>query len=169
MAQVSCGGWRRPYSYYLGTVPEYQNCFAFVKVCVLNCISNVLWILFLSWCSSESQHTSWELFLPFQNLHVLYLAIVTCFWGAGNSELVTDGENNWSIPPTLEGWVYIIPIHGPLDGPLDTWAQYTPTPPRRLNYRHSGVQDWTTIKLTPPRSLNNRRSGVQDWTRREYK
>ena len=21
------------------------------------------------------------------------------------------------IPPTLEGWVYIIPIHGPLDGP----------------------------------------------------
>ena len=27
------------------------------------------------------------------------------------------------IPPTLEGWVYIIPIHGP----LDTWAQYTPT------------------------------------------
>ncbi|XP_039780364.1 uncharacterized protein LOC120647591 isoform X3 [Panicum virgatum] len=31
MAQVSCGGWRRPYSYYLGMVPEYQNCFAFVK------------------------------------------------------------------------------------------------------------------------------------------
>ena len=26
------------------------------------------------------------------------------------------------IPPTLEGWVYIKPIHGPLDGPL-----YTPT------------------------------------------
>ena len=31
------------------------------------------------------------------------------------------------IPPTLDGWVYIIPIHGPLDGPLYTWAQYTPT------------------------------------------
>ena len=31
------------------------------------------------------------------------------------------------IPPTLEGWVYIIPIHGPLDGPIYTWAQYTPT------------------------------------------
>jgi len=30
------------------------------------------------------------------------------------------------IPPTLEGWVYIIPIHGPLDA-LYTWAQYTPT------------------------------------------
>ena len=39
------------------------------------------------------------------------------------------GGNNGSIPPTLEGWVYIIPIHGPLDGPLYTWAQYTPTPP----------------------------------------
>ena len=31
------------------------------------------------------------------------------------------------IPPTLEGWVYIDPIHGPLDEPLYTWAQYTPT------------------------------------------
>jgi len=31
------------------------------------------------------------------------------------------------IPPTLDGWVYIIPIHGPLDGPLYTRAQYTPT------------------------------------------
>ena len=30
------------------------------------------------------------------------------------------------IPPTLEGWVYIMPIHGPLDGPLYTRAQYTP-------------------------------------------
>ena len=28
---------------------------------------------------------------------------------------------------TLEGWVYIMPIHGPLDGPLYTRAQYTPT------------------------------------------
>jgi len=41
---------------------------------------------------------------------------------------INDG-NNSSIPPTLDGWVYIEPIHGPLDGPLYTWAQYTPTPP----------------------------------------
>ena len=39
----------------------------------------------------------------------------------------TDGKNNCCIPPTLEGWVYIVPTHGPLDGPLYTWAQYTPT------------------------------------------
>ena len=31
------------------------------------------------------------------------------------------------IPPTLDGWAYIEPIHGPLNGPLYTWAQYTPT------------------------------------------
>ncbi|PIA37960.1 hypothetical protein AQUCO_02900069v1 [Aquilegia coerulea] len=31
VVQVSCGGWRRPHSYYLGDVPESQNCFAFVK------------------------------------------------------------------------------------------------------------------------------------------
>ena len=41
--------------------------------------------------------------------------------------LVIVGGNNGCIPPTLEGWVYIIPIHVPLDGPLYTWAQYTPT------------------------------------------
>jgi len=45
---------------------------------------------------------------------------------------------------TLEGWVYIVPIHGPL---------YT----------------GSHIHQHPPRSLNNRRNGVQDWTRREYK
>ena len=39
------------------------------------------------------------------------------------------GENNTCIRLTLEGWVYIIPIHGPLDGPLYTRAQYTPTQP----------------------------------------
>ena len=40
---------------------------------------------------------------------------------------LTVGGNNGCIPPTLEGWVYIIPIHRPLDGSLYTWAQYTPT------------------------------------------
>ncbi|KAF5190872.1 Wd repeat-containing protein [Thalictrum thalictroides] len=31
VVQVSCGGWRRPHSYYLGDVPESQHCFAYVK------------------------------------------------------------------------------------------------------------------------------------------
>ena len=50
-----------------------------------------------------------------------------------NEQLLSDfafvfvGENNACIPPTLEEWVYIVPTHGPLDGPLYTWAQYTPT------------------------------------------
>jgi len=42
-------------------------------------------------------------------------------WASSN-----DG-NNCSIPPILDVWVYIEPIHEPLDGPLYTWAQYTPT------------------------------------------
>ncbi|KAJ6806159.1 uncharacterized protein M6B38_176215 [Iris pallida] len=29
--QIPCGGWRRPHTYYLGVVPEYQNCFAYLK------------------------------------------------------------------------------------------------------------------------------------------
>ena len=47
--------------------------------------------------------------------------------------MVTIGGNNGCIPPTLEGWVYIIHIHGPLDEPLYTWAQYTPTVPTGRN------------------------------------
>ena len=34
------------------------------------------------------------------------------------------------IPPTLEGWVYIMPIHGPLDGPIHTGSIYSNTPPQ---------------------------------------
>ena len=41
--------------------------------------------------------------------------------------------NNCYISPTLDGWVYIEPIHGPLGGPLYTWAQYTPTQRRTVN------------------------------------
>ncbi|XP_059311756.1 LOW QUALITY PROTEIN: uncharacterized protein LOC132063295 [Lycium ferocissimum] len=29
--QVTCGGWRRPHSYFLGDIPEMKNCFAYVK------------------------------------------------------------------------------------------------------------------------------------------
>ncbi|KAL3827740.1 hypothetical protein ACJIZ3_016542 [Penstemon smallii] len=29
--QITCGGWRRPHSYYLGDSPEVMSCFSFVK------------------------------------------------------------------------------------------------------------------------------------------
>lgn len=32
--QIPCGGWRRPHSYYVGDLPEANNCFAYVKVSV---------------------------------------------------------------------------------------------------------------------------------------
>ncbi|XP_075524062.1 uncharacterized protein LOC142556499 isoform X1 [Primulina tabacum] len=31
VVQITCGGWRRPYSFFLGDVPEMKNCFSFVK------------------------------------------------------------------------------------------------------------------------------------------
>ena len=34
------------------------------------------------------------------------------------------------IPPTLDGWVYIEHIHGPLDGPLYMGSIYSNTPPQ---------------------------------------
>ena len=55
------------------------------------------------------------------------------------------------IPPNPRRVGYIVPIHGPLDGPLYMGSKYSNTP-RSLNYRRRGVQDWTTRKLTPPQS-----------------
>nr|XP_043621149.1 WD repeat-containing protein 6 [Erigeron canadensis] len=31
VAEIPCGGWRRPHTYFLGDVPEMKYCFAFVK------------------------------------------------------------------------------------------------------------------------------------------
>ncbi|KAI3787476.1 hypothetical protein L1987_41973 [Smallanthus sonchifolius] len=31
VAEISCGGWRRPHTFFLGDIPEMKNCFAFVK------------------------------------------------------------------------------------------------------------------------------------------
>ncbi|KAJ9547579.1 hypothetical protein OSB04_020122 [Centaurea solstitialis] len=31
VAVIPCGGWRRPHAYFLGDIPEMNNCFAFVK------------------------------------------------------------------------------------------------------------------------------------------
>jgi hypothetical protein len=36
VVQIPCGGWRRPHSYYLGDIPDMQNCFAYVKVVSMN-------------------------------------------------------------------------------------------------------------------------------------
>ena len=83
-------------------------------------------------------------------INASFITVEFMYLGFFLMQLLSNDGNNCSIPPTLDGWVYIDPIHGPLDGPLYIWAQYTPTPPRSLNYRRSGVQDWTTRKLTPP-------------------
>ena len=50
-----------------------------------------------------------------------------------------DGENNCCIPPTLDGWVYIEHIHGPIGEPLYTWAQYTPTLIASSKFQPNGV------------------------------
>jgi len=71
---------------------------------------------------------------------------------------ISIGENNTCIPPTLEGWVYIVPTHGP----LYTLAQYTPTPPPQSELPAQWCSRLDNKKANTPRSLNNRRSGVQD-------
>ena len=57
--------------------------------------------------------------------NIIHIYLTNC-----RARLMTNlynGENNFCILPTLKGWVYIMSIYGPLDGPLYTRAQYTPT------------------------------------------
>ena len=75
------------------------------------------------------------------------------------------------IPPNPKRVGYIDPIHGPLDEPLYMGSQMhqaTNTPPQfELPAQRCSRLD--NKKANTPRSLNYRRSGVQDWTRKEYK
>ena len=72
------------------------------------------------------------------------------------------------IPPNPRRVGYIVPIHGPLDGPLYMGSIYSNTPPQyELPAQRCSRLD--NKKANTPRSLNYRRSGVQDWTIREYK
>lgn len=32
LLRVTCGGWRRPFSYIVGEMPDFQHAFVFVKV-----------------------------------------------------------------------------------------------------------------------------------------
>jgi len=74
-------------------------------------------------CLMDCSQSEWASFI-----HQGGAALVGYCWASSN-----DG-NNCSIPPTLDGWVYIVPIHGPLDGPLYIWAQYTPTISQEFSY-----------------------------------
>jgi len=59
------------------------------------------------------------------------------------------------IPPNPRKLGYIVPIHGPLDESLYMGSIYNNPP--SLNYRRSGVQDWTKRKYKgqiPLRSHN---------------
>ena len=53
------------------------------------------------------------------------------------------------IPPILERWVYIKPLHGPLDGPLYTWAQYTPTLTSLLSLSQASLLVAPSLSVVP--------------------
>ena len=72
------------------------------------------------------------------------------------------------IPPNPRRVGYIVPIHGSLDEPLYMGSHIHQHPPQsELPAQRCSRLD--NEKANTPRSLNYRRSGVQDWTRREYK
>ena len=95
--------------------------------------------------------------------------------------MATIGENKDVFLQTLEGWVYMDPIHGP----LYMGSTYSNTPPQselptqrcsRLDNKKANTPPQSeqpaqrcsrldNKKANTPRSLNNRRSGIQDWTR----
>ena len=72
------------------------------------------------------------------------------------------------IPPNPRRVGYINTIHRPLDGPL-YMGPHIHQPPRQSELPAHRCSRLDNKKANTPRSLNYRRSGVQDWTRREYK
>ena len=72
------------------------------------------------------------------------------------------------IPPNARRVGYIVPIQ-PLDGPLYMGSHIHQHPPRQSELPAQRCSRLDNEKANTPRSLNYRRSGVQDWTRREYK
>ncbi|XP_039161352.1 WD repeat-containing protein 6 isoform X2 [Eucalyptus grandis] len=91
--QVSCGGWRRPHSYYLGDVPEMKNCFAYVKDDIIYIRRH--WIK-----DSKDKILPQNLRLQFHGREVHSLCFVT-----GDFQLRKNKQSSWIVTGCEDGTV----------------------------------------------------------------
>jgi hypothetical protein len=83
MVEVSCGGWRRPYSYYLGKVPEHQNCFAFVKVRVSVALVVIYGIVLVTYFpdKADTPDVTYLFCFKFHVLEFICMPFIICLVG----------------------------------------------------------------------------------------
>ncbi|XP_030551812.1 uncharacterized protein LOC115756249 isoform X2 [Rhodamnia argentea] len=93
VVQVSCGGWRRPHSYYLGDVPEMKNCFAYVKDDIIYIHRH--WIM-----DSKDKILPQNLRLQFHGREVHSLCFVT-----GDFQLRKNKQSSWIVTGCEDGTV----------------------------------------------------------------
>ncbi|XP_056163038.1 uncharacterized protein LOC115689569 isoform X2 [Syzygium oleosum] len=91
--QVSCGGWRRPHSYYLGDVPEMKNCFAYVK-------DDIIYIHRHWTMDSKDKILPQNLHLQFHGREVHSLCFVT-----GDFHLRKNRQSSWIVTGCEDGTV----------------------------------------------------------------
>ncbi|KAF8008258.1 hypothetical protein BT93_K2049 [Corymbia citriodora subsp. variegata] len=91
--QVSCGGWRRPHSYYLGDVPEMKHCFAYVKDDIIYIHRH--WIM-----DSKDKILPRNLRLQFHGREVHSLCFVT-----GDFQLRQNKQSSWIVTGCEDGTV----------------------------------------------------------------
>ncbi|XP_008447447.2 uncharacterized protein LOC103489892 isoform X1 [Cucumis melo] len=92
--QIQCGGWRRPYSNYLGDVPELKNCFAYVK-------DETIYI-HRHWVSDSERKV-----FP-QNLHVQFHGRELhslCFVPEADNKLGISSRSSWIVTGCEDGTV----------------------------------------------------------------
>ncbi|KAI6672617.1 hypothetical protein NL676_000523 [Syzygium grande] len=91
--QVSCGGWRRPHSYYMGDVPEMKNCFAYVK-------DDIIYIHRHWTMDSKDKILPQNLHLQFHGREVHSLCFVT-----GDFQLRKNRQSSWIVTGCEDGTV----------------------------------------------------------------
>ena len=68
--------------------------------------------------STPVRESTLHFLLKLNLLFFLHKDVASTFFPMRTKLLLCIGENKDVLLKTLEGWVYIVPIHGPLDGPL---------------------------------------------------
>ncbi|PSS06262.1 WD repeat-containing protein [Actinidia chinensis var. chinensis] len=108
--QVACGGWRRPYSYYLGDEPEMKNCFAFVK-------DEVIYIHSCWGADSERKIYPQNLHLQFHGREMHSICFISAEAQSG-SEQILFSKSCWIATGCEDGTVRLTSY----DPCVDEWS-----------------------------------------------
>ncbi|XP_065001018.1 uncharacterized protein LOC135634570 isoform X1 [Musa acuminata AAA Group] len=91
--KIPCGGWRRPYSFHFGAVPEHQNCFAYLKDHIIHV--HRLWVVAGEKLFPKVLHMQYH----GREIHSL------CFISLGLLSKISEGCRSWIATGCEDGSV----------------------------------------------------------------